>query len=562
VTLIKPIPVNLRVGTRGSALAMAQAAIVAEALVRVGVEQRIVVVETEGDRRAPDTAWGEGAFVAAIERALLEGRVDVAVHSAKDIPTDEDPRLTIAAFLPREDPRDALVLRDDATGTLRELPPGSVLGTDSPRRTGFLRAARPDLVVQPLHGNVDTRLRRLDGGDVDGLVLAAAGLIRLGRANRIHEYFDAATLPSAAGQGAIAVQVRRGDARTSRIVSTIDDSRTRAEVETERAFLAAAGGGCRAPVGIRATVDGEQISLTGGFATLDGSDAGVDVVAGSLGDGLSLAQGLAAQLAKRRAARPGAPRVLVTRPATESHQLSGRLAEHGIAAVCVPAIEVEILQRDPALEAAIDGLSAFRWAVATSANGARAAQATAERLGVGLGGVRWAAVGNATARRLIQAGAADVWLPATANASALGQELPVESGDPIVWIHGNLADQSLAETLRTRGAVVTAICGYRTTVAPQRSRELLRRAMAEGPFAALTLASPSAVEGLLALAPPEAHAALTAVPVATVGPRTTSAARSAGFKEVAEASAQDAGVLAEIAAELALRAAKEVVGAK
>ncbi|HEY6013329.1 MAG TPA: hydroxymethylbilane synthase [Candidatus Limnocylindrales bacterium] len=174
------------IGTRGSRLAMAQAGLVAEALERSGCTTRISIIETAGDRRAPDTAWGEGAFMAAIERALLAGDVDVAVHSAKDVPTDEDRRLRIGAYLPRADPRDALVVRVDAPDRrLDDLPPGSRVGTDSPRRTGFVLARRPDLVVHPLHGNVDTRLRRLDTGATDALVLACAGLDRIGLGARI-----------------------------------------------------------------------------------------------------------------------------------------------------------------------------------------------------------------------------------------------------------------------------------------------------------------------------------------------------------------------------------------
>jgi hydroxymethylbilane synthase len=154
---------EVAIGSRGSTLALAQARLVHEALERDGNWGRIVIIETEGDRRAPDTAWGEGAFVAAIERALLAGRVDVAIHSAKDVPTAEDPRLRIAAYLPRADPRDALVVRADAAARrLDDLPSGSRVGTDSPRRTGFLLARRPDLAVHPIHGNVDTRLGRLD----------------------------------------------------------------------------------------------------------------------------------------------------------------------------------------------------------------------------------------------------------------------------------------------------------------------------------------------------------------------------------------------------------------
>jgi hydroxymethylbilane synthase len=537
---------------------MAQAAIVTDALARIGVDNEIVIVETDGDRRTPDTAWGEGAFVASIERALLEDRVDIAVHSAKDLPTDEDPRLTIAAFLTRDDARDALVLRGGSQGTLRDLPQGAVIGTDSPRRSGFLRSSRPDLVVRPLHGNVDTRLRKLDAGDVDGLVLAAAGLIRLGREMRIHEYFEPSVLPSAAGQGAIAVQVRAADAVTADLVANLDDAATRAEVEAERAFLAAAGGGCRAPVGVRATVAHGDIHLTGGFATLDGSDTAIETLVGPVTERMTLAEALSTRLVERRASRPGAPRVLVTRAAGDSKKLSGRLAEHGIAAVCVPTIDVEMLGDAPDLVAAVQGLPSFDWVIVTSANGARAARATADRLRVDLGTGRWAAVGRETARELSHGGVINTWMPDVATGMALAEELPVESGDAVLWIHGDLADQSLAHRLRSRGARVTPVCGYRTIVGPSSSRALLDHALAAGPFAALTFASPSAIDGLLQLASPAAREPLMAIPVASVGPRTTSAARAAGFTEVVEAPSPDAGVLAEVAAELALRTRIEV----
>ncbi|HET6319282.1 MAG TPA: hydroxymethylbilane synthase, partial [Chloroflexota bacterium] len=257
---------TLRIGTRGSALALAQAAIVARALEAHGIDREIVIVETAGDRRAPDTAWGEGAFVTAIERALVEGRVDVAVHSAKDVPTDEDPRLTIAAYMARDDARDALVLPAGQAGSLDTLPAGTIVGTDSPRRTGFVRAYRADLTVQPLHGNVDTRLRRLDEGAVDALVLAAAGLNRLGREDRISQLLPVEVVPPAPGQGAICVQVRADDARAATLAGRLDDAPTRIAVEAERAFLKATGGGCRAPVGAHAVVESDRVRLLGGFA--------------------------------------------------------------------------------------------------------------------------------------------------------------------------------------------------------------------------------------------------------------------------------------------------------
>jgi hydroxymethylbilane synthase len=263
---------EISIGSRGSPLALAQAKLVAQAFELAGRPSHVVIVETEGDRRAPDTAWGEGAFVAAIERALRAGFIDVAVHSAKDVPTEEDPWLRIGAYLPRADPRDALVVRANAQARrLDDLPPGCRVGTDSPRRTGFLLARRPDLAVHPLHGNVDTRLRRLDAGETDALVLACAGLDRIGLGDRITERLEAETVPPAPGQGAIAVQIRHHDERMLDLAAAIDDRFTRLAVEAERAFLRASGGGCRAPIGALATIADDVLDLLGGYASPDGS---------------------------------------------------------------------------------------------------------------------------------------------------------------------------------------------------------------------------------------------------------------------------------------------------
>ena len=264
---------EVRIGTRGSALALAQAELTLAALARAGRRGRLVIVETAGDRRAPDTAWGEGAFVKAIERALLDGRVDLAVHSAKDVPTEEDRRLRIGGYLARADARDALVVAEGRRASLDELPRGARVGTDSPRRTGFLRARRPDLVVHPLHGNVDTRLRRLDAGETDALVLACAGLDRLGRGDRASERLDPEVMPPAPGQGALALQVRSEDQPMLELIAALDDQATRHAVEAERALLVAAGGGCRAPIGAFGEVRGTELHLLGGRAEPDGAFA-------------------------------------------------------------------------------------------------------------------------------------------------------------------------------------------------------------------------------------------------------------------------------------------------
>ena len=297
----------LRIGTRGSPLALVQAGLAAAAFARAGRSAQLVKVTTEGDRRAPDTAWGEGAFVKSIEDALLDGRVDVAVHSAKDVPTDEDARLTIAAYLPRADARDALVTADAATRSLDELPRHASVGTDSPRRTAFALARRPDLRVRPLHGNVDTRLRRLDAGEVDALVLACAGLDRLDRADRIAERVEPDRMPPAPGQGALAVQVRRDDARTLAIAAALDDHATRIAVEAERDVLRAAGGGCRSPVGAYAEVVGRKVLVICGHVELDGTGLRIGRRTGPVSDASTIAVSLYRELSAGEATLGVAP---------------------------------------------------------------------------------------------------------------------------------------------------------------------------------------------------------------------------------------------------------------
>jgi hydroxymethylbilane synthase len=274
---------TIRLGTRGSALAQAQSEWVAERLRAVGHAVEVVHIVTEGDMRPADTEPGEGIFVVAIARALIRGEIDVAVHSAKDVPLEEEPELVIAAYPERADPRDALVT---AAGrqSVETLPARATVGTDSPRRAGFMRAARPDLSIVPLHGNVDTRLRRLDAGEVDALVLAAAGLDRLGRGARIDQRIEPTQVTPAPGQGALAIQARRSDAFLLAALAAHDKSDVRLAVEAERRVLRATGGTCRAPVGAVATIDGERFTMVVGGVNSDGSDRSVETLQGSSHD--------------------------------------------------------------------------------------------------------------------------------------------------------------------------------------------------------------------------------------------------------------------------------------
>ncbi|HUQ58025.1 hydroxymethylbilane synthase [Lentzea sp.] len=292
---------TLRMGTRGSALALAQTGTVAEALRAAGAQVEIVVVKTPGDLSdAPIAQIGIGVFTSALRDALANGEIDIAVHSYKDLPTAPDPRLVLAAVPQREDPRDALVARDGLT--LGELPPGSTVGTGSPRRAAQLEALGLGLNVVPLRGNVDTRIGKVRSGELDAVVLARAGIARLGRVAEITETLEPIQMLPAPAQGALAVECRVDDVDAEHLIqSTLDDSASRAAVTAERAMLAALEAGCSAPVGALADVvedlDDEgkvvyRLSLRGVAATPEN-----DLLRASATGDLTEAEGLGRALA-------------------------------------------------------------------------------------------------------------------------------------------------------------------------------------------------------------------------------------------------------------------------
>ncbi len=549
--------VTLTIGTRGSALALAQASLVRDALEDGGVPAVLETITTDGDRRAPDTAWGEGAFVSAIEAALISGEVDVAVHSAKDVPTDEDPRLRIAAFMARAAPNDVVVTRlGERPGSLADLPSGARVGTDSPRRTAFLRAIRPDLRFHPLHGNVDTRLRRLDGGETDALVLAEAGLVRLGRAERIGFRLDPALVPPAPGQGALAIQVRADDPRADALVSRLDDPPTRRSVEAERALLAATGGGCRSPIGALGRVVDGQLQLTGGYARPDGRVVAIAHRSRLATEGSeSLVEILLDEISQKAAISALAldvQRVIVTRSLDQRAALMLALVDRGLAPLSVPAIAIEL--DSAALNSAVRRLATFDWVVATSVNAVRALQLAARQAGVTLASEaagsqpRWAAVGSATARAARSAGIDNPVRPARASGAAIAETLPFERGHHILVPQSDIAEPELAEALAGRGAVVEAITAYRTIEAPPDSLALLRAALREAPRA-VVLTSGSTARGLLELG--ERLGGLEgvrAIPAICIGPGTTAEAGRLGYRVVAEAPMQGVKAIADAAA--------------
>lgn len=297
--------VPLRIGTRGSPLALAQAE---EVRRRLGAAHAIepdaietVVIRTTGDRiqdRPLAEAGGKGLFTKEIEEALLERRVDVAVHSAKDMPTWLPDGLVLAAFLPREDVRDAFISR--LAPSLAALPAGSLVGTASPRREALVRRARPQLRVVPLRGNVETRLRKLAEGEVDATLLAVAGLRRLGREEAATALLSFEEFPPAIAQGAIALETRADDARTRALLARLDHADTASAVTAERAFLAALDGSCRTPIAGYAEVEHGRVAFRGLIIRPDGGEWHEATRLGDVRDAAALGTDAGAEL-KRRA---------------------------------------------------------------------------------------------------------------------------------------------------------------------------------------------------------------------------------------------------------------------
>ena len=260
----------IKIGARGSPLALAQAHVVAAHLADVGEEAEIVPVRTEGDRRQEvqlAAIGGKGLFVRELEELLLSGALDCAVHSLKDLPAQLPPGLTLAVFPERGDPRDVLVTREPCR--FEDLRTGARLGTGSPRRRALVLTLRPDLVVEPIRGNVDTRLGKLRE-DLDGVLLAAAGLDRLGRVPPHAQALDPEAFVPAVGQGVLAVEVRADDHRVRSRLERLDHAPTRACALAEREFLGRLGASCNSPIAAHAVVDGGQLRMSGLVASEDG----------------------------------------------------------------------------------------------------------------------------------------------------------------------------------------------------------------------------------------------------------------------------------------------------
>jgi hydroxymethylbilane synthase len=526
-----------------------------------------IIIQTQGDadRISPlAQIGGQGVFTSALQVALVRREIDVAVHSAKDLPSTKAEGLTLVAFLSRQDPRDVLVSKTGAG--LAELPHGATVGTSSRRRIAQARSVRPDLAIVDLRGNIDTRIRRATDGDLDAVILAAAGLHRMGWQDRISEYLPLDTFVPAPAQAALALEVRAGDEETTSVVAALDDGDVSRCVRAERAFLRALGAGCTTPIGAHANLVDGTVRLRAMIADEDLTAARWATVNLDQEDEEDHAAEVAADLAEPdqtvewaayaaevRAGR-AVPNILVTRPDAQAIDFAEALTVAGYEPVLTPMLLVG--PGDPAATGhALAQLEAgaFDWVVFSSGNGPLGIVATlpesrfAEDPGDLLGDVRVAAVGPGTAARLLDLGV-DVDLVAErSDATGLVEVLSRQGlAGQRVWLpQGDLARPDLAEGLRSLGAEVTTTVVYRVAP-PDRLGIPERRMITEGGIHALTFASPSAADHLVTLLGRD-RAALDDIPAICIGETTAARVRELGLAVGAVADEpSDAGMVAAL----------------
>jgi len=541
---------EIRIGTRGSALALAQAQEVVALLQRIEPNSActLVPITTTGDRdRATSLSvlGGSGVFVKELHDALLAGRIDLAVHSAKDLPTVLPPELAIVAFPLRADVRDALVARSAAS--LASLPSGARVGTSSRRRRALLLSLRPDLELVDVRGNVDTRLRKLTEGAYEALVLAAAGLERLGRSDSVTEFLDPNVFVPAPGQGALAIVCRRDDPRQDRFAQ-LDDPAIRLAVSVERAFLAAFGSGCSLPLGAWATVEGDSVQLRVAVAAHDSGPVLRTTAVWPCDEAIERAGELARQLARDlptetvgRWALEGKPlagrRLLVVRPAGQQRELVARLRQLGAEVVVSPLIAIEPPADWRPVDRALGRLRSYDWVVFTSVNGVRSVVERLDALGIPrevLKALRIATIGPATARVLQQYGLEPALVPDRYIAEAVAEALVAAGvrGQRILLARAAEARDVLPQRLRDAGAAVDVVSVYRTV--PRPLAEEVRRALVEGTIDWVLLTASSTVRSLVA-AFGGTSAVHERVRFAAIGPVTAATARELGLTVAAVA---------------------------
>ena len=575
----------LRIGSRPSHLALAQAELVRHKLAALvpSVSIEIVPIRTSGDRMATAAlaqVGGKGLFIKELEQALVEGRIDLAVHSMKDLPAQLTSGFRIAAVPERADPRDALLAR--SAGSLAALPRGARLGTSSMRRRFEALRLRPDLEIAALRGNVDTRLARLAAGDFDAIILAMAGLLRLERDERDAAAGGVALVPLDArdfvpcgGQGALCIEALAsrqvaGSPELEAALAALDDPRAHVEVAAERAFLAALGASCVSPVGVYATLEADTLAMRALVFSVDGARHLSDEISGNVTDGaaagtpgapLERAAALGARLAQRMLADGAGALVAAGEPAatsaasagaaiplhgrcvviTRAHEAGGAFAAGlralGAEVTEFPVIEIVAPDSYDAIDAALARVTSFDWMIFTSASGVERMLERMTTRGVGLRaleGAKLGAIGPATAARLTEHALTVAAMPREYRAEAIVEAIGAERirGARILIPRAQVAREILPEMLMAAGAREVVVAPVYKTVKPANAPvERVRAMAASGTIDLVAFTSSSTVTNFCEMV---GAAVARGLKAAAIGPITAETARAAGLRVVAQ----------------------------
>jgi hydroxymethylbilane synthase len=533
------------------------------ALARHGVAAELVIIRTAGDRDRQSSLrviGGKGVFTKELEDALLDERIDLAVHSMKDVPTTLPAGLEIAAICEREDVRDALIARGGLT--LNQLPSGARIGTSSLRRQAQLRHYRNDFQMRDMRGNVDTRLAKLTQGDYDAIILAKAGLDRLGKTEQISEIVPPGICLPAAGQGAIGIETRKGDEAVVPAVRKLSHQPSQVAVEAERAVLEGLESGCQVPIGVWARVESGKLRIDARVLAVDGAESIRESRTGECEKATELGSAVAAALLDRganrllRLAERGVEhvrfrslegrRIVVTRPLEQSNELRARLQELGAEVISLPLVRFLEPEDTADLDRAIRSLEKFDWLIFTSANAVGFFLGRCRALGCWPAArpTKIAAVGSATRLAIEKQGLKVSFVPREFSGAGLAAEMSaLIAGKSALLPRSDRASEELPSLLGKAGANVTEVVAYRT-VGPEISDDAVTEAMRDGRADAIAFFSPSAFREFQKLMGSDGLSKCDSrIAFAAVGPVTAESIRSAGLPVAIEADEATTGSL-------------------
>ncbi len=530
------------IGTRGSQLSLVQTNLIKDHLQSLLPQTliEIKIITTKGDKNmnpVPLDSVGKGWFTKEIDKALLAGEIDMAVHSLKDLSEILPKGLVIAALPIREDAREALVARSGLP--LLKLKKGSVIGTDSTRRKAQILHKRPDLIVESIRGNVNRRLEKLDNGEYDAVFLAVAGLKRLGLTSRITEYFDETDIIPSPGQGALAVVIRKSNTALYTTLKKLNDPTTVAAVKAERAFSKAIGGGCKMPVGAYAKIVEDTIIMHAVVGSLDGTYLEIDSIKGSILTPAKLGKIIASRLLEtcknwyiQNDPIPPAY-VVITRP-LEDDTFAKEIKDMGLQPLLYPTIEIT---KNTLLKNSKDylhNLAPYDWLLFTSRHGVRYFLETLAELEIDpqiLQKKHIGAVGPKTAEELKKHQLTVQFIPSEFTTEDLANQLPEINGKRILLPRSDIATPILAEQLEKRGATVVTVPIYKTEFVTK-PNAVFEQQLSNNTIQCITFTSPSTVEGFLASIDSKRKSKVLSLPVVAIGPVTAKAVQEKGFTTI------------------------------